>query len=154
MKVRGPFSAPAFDPVHGASRNSMSFAASSAHWWADQSLYDEYPGLDRFRYSPAFAVAVTPLAALGPTAGGILWVWLGMAVYYAGLGRYARDVRRLTLSLSRVEEKLDAYFHGQQKVALSLEEIKALFVESPLMAEWNEFRQARPDAVNAIRRAD
>jgi formylglycine-generating enzyme required for sulfatase activity len=67
---------------------------------------------------------------------------------------HARDARRLTLSLSRIEEKLDVYFHGQQKVALSLEEIKALFVKSPLLGEWTEFRQARPDAVKAIRRAD
>jgi hypothetical protein len=67
---------------------------------------------------------------------------------------HARNARRLTLSLSRIAEKLDVYFHGQQKVALSLEEIKALFVESPLLGEWTEFRQARPDAVKAIRRAD
>ena len=33
----------------------------------------------------------------------------------------------MTLSLSRIEEKLDVYFHVQQKVALSLEEIADLF---------------------------
>ena len=65
-----------------------------------------------------------------------------------------RDVRRMTLSLSRIEEKLDAYYHGQQKVALSLEDIKSLFVEFPPLGEWVEFRKARPDAIQAIRRAD
>src|SRR5262249_18646964 len=65
-----------------------------------------------------------------------------------------RDVRRMTLSLSRIEEKLDVYFHVQQKVALSLEEIKSAFIESPLLGDWAEFRKARPEAVKALNDAD
>ncbi len=68
------------------------FAASAAHWWADQPLYAPYPPLDQFRYPPTFAVALTPFAALGLRAGGILWSWVGMAVYGAGLYRFGRDV--------------------------------------------------------------
>ena len=68
------------------------FAASSAHWWADQSLYAAYPDLDRFRYPPTFAVGMTPFAALGLRAGGVLWVWVSMAVYGGGLWRFAHDV--------------------------------------------------------------
>ena len=68
------------------------FAASAAHWWAGPSLYRWYPDLDLFRYPPPFAVVVTPFAALGLRAGGILWTWAGMAVYAAGLWRFARDV--------------------------------------------------------------
>ena len=68
------------------------FAASATHWWADQSLYAAYPPLDHFRYPPTFAVMMTPFAALGLRAGGILWTWVSMAVYGGGLGCFARDV--------------------------------------------------------------
>jgi hypothetical protein len=68
------------------------FAASADHWWADRPLYCFYPSLDLFRYPPPFAVAVSPFGALGLRAGGVLWSWAGMAVYAAGLWRFARDV--------------------------------------------------------------
>jgi hypothetical protein len=66
----------------------------------------------------------------------------------------ARDVRRQTLSLSRIEEKLDVYFHGQQRIGLCLEDIKELLVNSPLLGDWLAFRAARPEAVQALNRAD
>ena len=62
-----------------------------------------------------------------------------------------RDVRRMTLSLSRIEEKLDVYFHVQQKVALSLEEIKGAFIDSPLLGDWAEFRRRVPRPCGAER---
>jgi hypothetical protein len=68
------------------------FAASAEHWWADQSLYEAYPGLDQFRYPPVFAIAVTPLARLGLCGGGILWSWLGLAVYGWGVWRFGRAI--------------------------------------------------------------
>jgi hypothetical protein len=69
------------------------FAASAAHWWEDQPLYARYPQLDDyFRYPPVFAVAATPFSLLGPVAGGILWSWVSLAVYGAGLWFFARDV--------------------------------------------------------------
>jgi hypothetical protein len=69
------------------------FAASAEHWWHDQSLYERYDDLDDyFRYPPVFAVCVTPFSRLGHTLGGILWTWLSLAVYAAGLWRFARDV--------------------------------------------------------------
>src|SRR4051794_4633140 len=67
-------------------------AAASGHWWADLPLYARYRPLDYFRYPPPFAVALSPLAACGPRVGGVLWVWLGMGVYFAGLWAFARDV--------------------------------------------------------------
>ncbi len=66
------------------------FASSADHWWGDQSLYQEYPPLDHFRYPPIFALFVTPFSVLGLRAGGILWSWTGMAVYVAGLGWFVR----------------------------------------------------------------
>jgi hypothetical protein len=68
------------------------FAASAQHWWGDESLYELYPSLDRFRYPPVFALFVTPFSVLGLPLGGILWSWLSMAVLVAGLCCYVRDV--------------------------------------------------------------
>jgi hypothetical protein len=68
------------------------FAASAEHWWNDQSLYQDYTPLDYFRYPPPFAVLITPFSAVGHLAGGVLWTWLGMAVYFAGLGYFLRDL--------------------------------------------------------------
>ncbi len=68
------------------------FAASAEHWWGNCSLYELYPGLDRFRYPPVFALFVTPFSALGLTTGGILWSWLSIVIFVAGLWQYARDV--------------------------------------------------------------
>jgi hypothetical protein len=68
------------------------FAASANHWWTDQALYASYPSLDRFRYPPTFAVAMTPFAMLGLQIGGIAWSWCSLAVYGVGLWRFARDV--------------------------------------------------------------
>ena len=67
-------------------------AGSSSRFWSDQPLYGDYRPLDYFRYPPVFAVAITPLASCGLTVGGILWIWLGMAVYGAGLISLLRHV--------------------------------------------------------------
>ena len=68
------------------------FAASAEHWWGNCSLYETYPGLDRFRYPPVFALFVTPFSSLGLLTGGILWSWVSIAVLVAGLWQYVRDV--------------------------------------------------------------
>jgi hypothetical protein len=66
------------------------FAASAQHWWHDDALYELYPSLDRFRYPPVFALFVTPFSFLGLPLGGILWSWLSIAVFVAGLFCYVR----------------------------------------------------------------
>jgi hypothetical protein len=67
-------------------------ALGASHWWQDFPLYQKYPPHDYFRYSPALAVALTPLAGLGLVAGGVAWAWLNLAAYAAGLWRCRRDV--------------------------------------------------------------
>src|SRR5262245_22875413 len=67
-------------------------ARGAEHWWLDVPLYEKCPPLDYFRYPPALAVALTPLSALGLAAGGVLWAWLNLAVYAAGLWLCRRDV--------------------------------------------------------------
>jgi len=69
------------------------FAAAANHWWADQPLYYPYDGnIGGFRCSPLFAIFMTPFAALGSTAGGVLWCWFGLGIYGLGLYRFVRDV--------------------------------------------------------------
>ncbi len=68
------------------------FAEGAMHWWHGESLYAYYSPLDSFRYSPTFALAMTPFARLGNVAGGITWSWLNIAIYVWGLRRLVRDV--------------------------------------------------------------
>jgi hypothetical protein len=68
------------------------FTTAAAHWWSDQPLYQDDPSLDNFRYPPVFTLFVTPFSAFGLRAGGILWSWVSIAVYVAGLWWFVRDV--------------------------------------------------------------
>lgn len=68
------------------------FVIAAERFWSDQTLYDELPDLDYFRYPPPFAVVVSPVALLGPTLGGIVWAWLSIAALVYGLRRFAADV--------------------------------------------------------------
>jgi hypothetical protein len=49
------------------------FAVGARSWWADISLYVRCVEQDLFRYSPTFAVAMTPFGLLPHWAGGVLW---------------------------------------------------------------------------------
>lgn len=66
----------------------------------------------------------------------------------------ACQVRVQTLSLACIEGKLGQLFHEQLRVNVGLEDIKAILADSPLLADWEEFRRARPEAIRAINRAD
>ncbi|MGQ9684612.1 MAG: glycosyltransferase family 87 protein [Anaerolineae bacterium] len=68
------------------------FAAGARLWWADASLYDEYEGLGLFRYSPTFAVAMTPLALLSDRVGGVLWGLMSVGLLFWAIRRLVRDV--------------------------------------------------------------
>jgi hypothetical protein len=68
------------------------FAGAAEHWWADQSVYCQYPGIDRFRCSPSFALFMTPFMLLGDRAGQVAWLWLNIAIYLAGLAAFLRHV--------------------------------------------------------------
>jgi hypothetical protein len=66
----------------------------------------------------------------------------------------AEETRRQTLSLARIEERLDDIFHDQKRIGLSLEEIKALLLQCvPPQGEWEHLRQMskRPASIRAFR---
>jgi hypothetical protein len=100
------------------------FAASATHWWTERPLYAAYPPFDLFRYPPAFAIALTPFAALGLRFGGLLWSWVSLAVYAAGLGQFVRDVlpgdwtpgRRSALQALAVLVALPGIWNSQSNV--------------------------------------
>jgi hypothetical protein len=64
------------------------FSSGAIRWWSDEPLYLPYSDITGgFRYSPTFAVFMTPFALLGSTAGGIAWSWFNLAIYFWGLRR-------------------------------------------------------------------
>ena len=72
------------------------FAASSHHWWADRSLYDDYKMTedidDGYRYSPTFAVAFTPLAYMPASLGAMIWNVSGIIMLVCALLVLVRDI--------------------------------------------------------------
>jgi len=66
------------------------FAGAAEHWWAGQPLYCQYPGIDRFRCSPSFAIFMTPFMLLGDRVGQVAWLWLNIGTYLAGLALFLR----------------------------------------------------------------
>ena len=68
------------------------FAAGARHWYADMPLYVDYEGLDLFRYTPTFAVAVTPFAIFPDIIGGVLWNMASVAVLFWSFRVLVRDV--------------------------------------------------------------
>ncbi len=65
-----------------------------------------------------------------------------------------KEVRRLTFSLAGIERRLDQHCHILHGVQASLEAIKGMLTDSPVLEDWARLRQARPDALDAILRAD
>lgn len=49
------------------------FARAAQHWWADETLYGDPSNSDQYRYSPTFAIAMTPFGLLPDRLGGALW---------------------------------------------------------------------------------
>jgi hypothetical protein len=68
------------------------FVTGAHRWWQNLPLYVKQPPLDYFRYAPTFAVCMTPFGWLDLRTGGILWSWVNLAVYAAGLWCFVRDV--------------------------------------------------------------
>ena len=71
------------------------FAGGARHWWHDQSLYASYTiseGLDSYRYSPAFAVAMTPFVCLPGPLGPIAWSLLSIGLLGWAMHVLVRDI--------------------------------------------------------------
>ena len=57
------------------------FEAGSRCWWNGESLYSIVVCGHEYRYAPAIAAAMVPLALLPTWLGSVLWYWLNIAAY-------------------------------------------------------------------------
>ncbi len=100
------------------------YATAARHWWAGQDLYAyrEEP----YRYSPLFAIAVTPFAALPDRWGCPLWKVANAALFAAGLAAWARRVlpgepsrgRTAALFLLALPVAIPSLYIGQANLAM------------------------------------
>jgi alpha-1,2-mannosyltransferase len=77
------------------------FSGSAQLWWNGEDLYE--PGRPKtvqegYRYSPTFAILMTPLAVLPDSVGGVLWRLANTAALIAALAWLANSVLPLPLS--------------------------------------------------------
>jgi hypothetical protein len=68
------------------------YRAGSEAWWEGRDPYEGYLS-SQFRYSPLFAIAVTPFAWLPEAWGVPLWKLVGGILYLSGLFVFLRDRR-------------------------------------------------------------
>src|SRR6266851_5794702 len=67
------------------------YASASERWWHGQDMYSAR-GTDYYRYSPAFAVGISPWALLPDRWGSALWRVFSCLIYAAGLRAWAHRV--------------------------------------------------------------
>ncbi len=70
------------------------YGGASSAWWEGRDPYEGYLS-SYFRYSPLFAIAVTPFARLPEAWGVPLWKLVGGILYLSGLFVFFRDQRTL-----------------------------------------------------------
>lgn len=78
------------------------FFEGARDWWRGAPVYEQHLGMDRFRYTPTFALLVSPFAAWPDRLGGILWHVASVVAVVAGLRCLARHV--IPGGLSQSEE--------------------------------------------------
>jgi hypothetical protein len=72
------------------------YAPAARRWWLGEDIYVRL--VDYFRYSPLFAILLTPLASLPDCWGGSVWKALNIGVYALGLASACRHLLPLRLS--------------------------------------------------------
>ncbi|MBX9787462.1 MAG: DUF2029 domain-containing protein [Pirellulales bacterium] len=68
------------------------FDQASINWWRGESMYVADAITTGYRYTPTFAVALTPMAVLPRAIGGSLWTLANVWMLYAALRLFARDM--------------------------------------------------------------
>jgi hypothetical protein len=66
------------------------YAPASRRWWLGEDIYARLT--EYYRYSPLFAILLTPLASLPDCWGGSIWKALNIAVYAIGLASACRHL--------------------------------------------------------------
>jgi hypothetical protein len=117
------------------------YSLAARNWWAGNDLY--VGGHEHYRYSPLFAIAITPLALLPDWCGTPLWKVGNIVLYALAVRAFARQV--LPASLTR--QQIGALFllvlplsvHSMQIGQANLTVVSAcLFALSAALAGgWN-----------------
>jgi hypothetical protein len=68
------------------------FDLASINWWRGLSIYITDGATTGYRYTPTFAVALTPMAMLPRAIGGALWTLANVWMLYGALRLFARDL--------------------------------------------------------------
>lgn len=68
------------------------FSEAARHWWADESLYGEAREQNQYRYSPTFAIAMSPFGLLPDRFGGVLWNVASIVLLVWSLRLLVREV--------------------------------------------------------------
>jgi hypothetical protein len=76
------------------------YAPASRRWWLGEDIYVRL--VDYYRYSPLFAILLTPLASLPDCWGGSIWKALNIAVYAVGLASACRQLLPVRLSRNQL----------------------------------------------------
>jgi len=61
------------------------YAGAGRHWLGTEPLYETASGQEPYRYSPLAAAFFVPFALLPDGPAGLLWRWLGTALFLGGL---------------------------------------------------------------------
>jgi hypothetical protein len=68
------------------------FAEGARNWWQDRCLYAPSPDRDLYRYSPTFAVLMTPFAVWPHWLGGLFWQVANVLLLLVVLDRSAEEI--------------------------------------------------------------
>lgn len=77
------------------------FSASAQLWWSGADLYEPYRPLavqGGYRYSPTFAILITPFAYFPDSVGGVIWRLISSLAFLGSLAWLARSVLSWPLS--------------------------------------------------------
>ena len=100
------------------------YAAASRKWWIGQNMYafdEEY-----YRYSPLFAILISPIAVLPAQLGTPVWKVVNCLFYAAGISAWARQVVPATLTRNQkailfvlvLPVSLNSMYIGQANVVM------------------------------------
>ena len=67
------------------------YKAAAERWCAGEPLYDDVPGMDKYRNPPGFAAMFAVFALVPEKTAALLWRGFGVAVLLAGLRLFARQ---------------------------------------------------------------
>jgi hypothetical protein len=76
------------------------YVPASRRWWLGEDIYVRL--VDYYRYSPLFAILLTPLASLPDSWGGSIWKALNIGVYAVGLASACRHLLPVRLSRNQL----------------------------------------------------